>query len=966
VKNLFGADRGFKRQSSVNAVVVCAFLLLAGLTQGCGVGGKVNSNPPPPIAPSGLSYGQPVVDATINQTIPSNVPSVRGTVDSYAVMPALPAGLTLSVSSGIISGTPTVISPKTSYTVTAANSVGSATTTVQITVSLPVPPTDLSYSQPAIDAATNQAISSDVPSISGTVTSYAVTPALPTGLSLSTSNGIISGTPTSLAPLESYTVTASNAGGSASAAILISVTAPLPPPITLAYPQTTIDTYVGQEITPDIPGTAGTITRYSITPALPAGLRLDLSTGVISGTPTAASAQTNYVVTGYNSGGSVAVAVNPTVTVTPTPNTLMQLGNPFLISTLRFASSRILSQDYSGFWILWDYETGTILASGDAGLGGSNVAGFSIPSVSTRVLPQTPAMSGGTIAIGIPGGVQVRSSSDGHVLSTIVSPGFHSDQDGHLSEKDSWQLASDGSYISMAGESGLFVYSPGGELIFSRSGNYGISLNPNLHPSFFAAPGQVQVADGPLGDSNIEMVSVPNGISTLGASYDGQSQLFTGWFTDGSGFFTFTEDGPPTLLAYSNSGVQLRTVPGGLGDDFGGAGQWVWTYQGECGAKCLHIYPTGSATSGMVLTNVDRIFSYGTTLAAASSAFSVIDLSGVTLSKTDYMIPPPINNASSSTLIPFAAASNTEWVVAFAEQGVILDGASLSSGSPRFLGNGSVLSIAGGVGRSAIATGIGQIIYFDPSNTTPEGSISLTSGELELSLDGSVIAASSQDGTLLNIYSLPSGAVSNSVSYSPPESLFSFMLSGSGTMLGQVVSSQGLSSTLQLSPISGKPTTLLGTVTGNGSPILLSPDGTLAAVNDSNRVQGMNVQTATVFLNGQQIAAINGVAVGWIDNGRLLVNSYALTTASAMELTYIGCTIYSPTGAPLASPPLPELDTIQPVTSNTIYAPDRNAIYSLTTGQTTWTNPYSAGSGGAIAGPYVVFESEGRVIAVKY
>jgi hypothetical protein len=762
-------------------------------------------------------------------------------------------------------------------------------------------------------------------------------------------------------------VTASNAGGSASAAILISVTVLLPAPTAIAYPQTVIGTYVGQEITPDIPGTAGTITRYSVTPTLPAGLSMDPSTGVISGTPTAAAAQAVYVVTGYNSGGSISAVVSPTITVTQAPTILLQLGNPFLISTLRLASSRVLSQDYSGFWILRDYESGAILESGDAGLGGSNVAGFSIPSVSTGVLPQAPAMSGGTIAIGIPGGIQVRSSSDGHVLSVIVSPGFHADQNGVLSDNDSWQLASDGSYISVEGQSGLFVYTPGGLLLFSRTGDYHDSLNSNLHPSFFAAPGQVQVADGPAGDSNIEFISVPSGVSTLSVPYDGESQFFEGWFTDGGGFFTTTDAQPYVVSVYSSSVVQLGTVPGGFSGSFGGAGKWVWTY----GANYLSIYPAGSAAPAVTLSNVDRVFSSGTILAASSSAFSVIDLSGTTLSKTDYTIPPPINNASSPTLIPFAAASNTEWVIAFSFQGVILDGASLLSGNPRFFGNGLPLSISGGTGRVAVSTGSGKTFYFDPADSTPQGAIDLTGNDVQLSSDGSALAASSQDRSLLYIYSLPSGTVSDAFSYpasSVDGGLLNFTLSSSGRTLAQVVFPiGGSSSQLEITPVSGSPIIWSGTSPGYAGNILLSPDGTLAAINQSTDGQvPYPVQTVTIYQNGQQTATLSGVAIGWIDNGRLLVNSYGLVPPVVMRLSYTGCAIYSPTGTVLASPTLPELLSIQPVTSDTVYAPGQNAIYSLTTGQTTWTNPYSAGTGGAIAGPYVVFESEGRVIAVKY
>lgn len=53
------------------------------------------------------------------------------------------------------------------------------------------------------------------PTLSGTVTSYSISPALPAGLSLNTNTGVISGTP--IAPTsgpQTYTITAKGAGGS--------------------------------------------------------------------------------------------------------------------------------------------------------------------------------------------------------------------------------------------------------------------------------------------------------------------------------------------------------------------------------------------------------------------------------------------------------------------------------------------------------------------------------------------------------------------------------------------------------------------------------------------------------------------------------------------------------------------------------------------------------------------------------
>ena len=48
----------------------------------------------------------------------------------------------------------------------------------------------------------------------------------------------------------------------------------------------------GVAITPDNPTTSGgAVTGYSVSPALPAGLSLNTSTGVVSGTPTVVAAR---------------------------------------------------------------------------------------------------------------------------------------------------------------------------------------------------------------------------------------------------------------------------------------------------------------------------------------------------------------------------------------------------------------------------------------------------------------------------------------------------------------------------------------------------------------------------------------------------------------------------------------------------------------------------------------------------
>jgi hypothetical protein len=72
---------------------------------------------------------------TVNSAITTvtNNPT-GGTIASYAISPAAPAGLTFSNSTGQLSGTPTSIQTATNYTITATNAAGSATATFTLTV----------------------------------------------------------------------------------------------------------------------------------------------------------------------------------------------------------------------------------------------------------------------------------------------------------------------------------------------------------------------------------------------------------------------------------------------------------------------------------------------------------------------------------------------------------------------------------------------------------------------------------------------------------------------------------------------------------------------------------------------------------------------------------------------------------------------------------------------------------------
>lgn len=123
----------------------CLTLTLLAACGGGGGGGS--STTPPPTPPSGLSYPAPPA-FVVGTAISPLTPTVTGTVTSYSVSPALPAGLALNAGSGVIAGTPTAVAAKASYTVTASNLGGSTTASVSITVGPAIASTPVIATQP--------------------------------------------------------------------------------------------------------------------------------------------------------------------------------------------------------------------------------------------------------------------------------------------------------------------------------------------------------------------------------------------------------------------------------------------------------------------------------------------------------------------------------------------------------------------------------------------------------------------------------------------------------------------------------------------------------------------------------------------------------------------------------------------------------------------------------------------------
>ena len=258
------------------------------------------------IADLGLTQNRPADGVTLPE-------ATGGDGDlTYALSPALPAGLSFDAAARALSGTPTEAMEATAYAWTAtdadANDPDSATLSFTITVAADLAPSfaagvtiaDLGFTQnhPSDALTLPEADGGD-----GDLT-YTLSPALPAGLSFDAVNRTLSGTPSEAAESATYTYTVTDSDefgpDSASLTFALSVAADLSPSfaagVTIADLGFTQNSPADPVGLPEASGGDGALT-YTLSPALPAGLSFDAVARTLGGTPAEAAESALYTYT---------------------------------------------------------------------------------------------------------------------------------------------------------------------------------------------------------------------------------------------------------------------------------------------------------------------------------------------------------------------------------------------------------------------------------------------------------------------------------------------------------------------------------------------------------------------------------------------------------------------------------------------------------------------------------------------
>jgi streptogramin lyase len=276
----------------------------------------------------------------------TNVAGGGTTPYTYSVSAGtLPAGTTLNSSTGTVSGTPTT-AVAFSYTIKVTDSSSPAQTATQASSGTITPATLTLAATASATTQVGQSYSqTNVASGGTTPYTYSVSAGtLPTGTTLNTSTGTVSGTPTTAVAF-SYTIKVTDSSSPAQTATQASSGTITPATLTLAA-TASATTQVGQSYSQTNVASGGTAPyTYSLSAGtLPAGTTLNISTGTVLGTPTTAGAF-SYTIKATDSGSPTAQTATQVLsgTIAPVALTLASTASATTQVGLSYSQTNVAS-----------------------------------------------------------------------------------------------------------------------------------------------------------------------------------------------------------------------------------------------------------------------------------------------------------------------------------------------------------------------------------------------------------------------------------------------------------------------------------------------------------------------------------------------------------------------------------------------------------------------------------------------
>ncbi|MGO9573660.1 MAG: beta strand repeat-containing protein [Terriglobales bacterium] len=352
-----------------------------------------------PVITSATTASGTVGTAFSYQIAATNTPTIYGAT-------GLPAGLSVNSGNGVISGTPATAATST-VTLSASNSGGTGNATLTLTIKPAVPViTSATTASGTVGSAFSYQITA-----SNTPTSYGAT-GLPAGLSVNSGTGLISGTPATVGT-STVMLSATNSGGTGSASLTLTIAAaPIPAPVITSA--TTASGTAGSAFSYQI-AASNTPSSYGAT-GLPAGLSVNGTSGLISGTPTAAATST-VTLSANNSGGTGSASL--TLTINPAPAAGQLTANP---ASLAFGSAQVGSS-----LTLTDSLTNTggssvTISQATATGTGFSISGLTVPlTLNPGASVTFSALFAPQSAASLSGGIAVVSNASNSTLNVSLS-----------------------------------------------------------------------------------------------------------------------------------------------------------------------------------------------------------------------------------------------------------------------------------------------------------------------------------------------------------------------------------------------------------------------------------------------------------------------------------------------------------------------------------------------------------------